>query len=96
MGAWRPLFRGAGNYEKWNPVNHVAAWKTPMLVIHGEKDFRIPYTQGIAAFTAAQRRGIESRLVVYPDENHWILKPKNSIQWYTQVLGWMDEHTKGK
>ncbi|ABQ67460.1 peptidase S9, prolyl oligopeptidase active site domain protein [Rhizorhabdus wittichii RW1] len=91
-----PYFEVPANYEKWNPVNHVAAWKTPMLVIHGEKDFRIPYTQGIAAFTAAQRRGIESRLVVYPDENHWILKPKNSIQWYTEVLGWMDEHTKGK
>lgn len=54
------------------------------------------YTQGIAAFTAAQRRGIESRLVVYPDENHWILKPKNSIQWYTEVLGWMDRHAKGE
>ncbi|MHA3794965.1 alpha/beta hydrolase family protein [Sphingomonas sp. YL-JM2C] len=91
-----PYFEVPANYEKWNPVNHVAAWKTPMLVLHGEKDFRIPYTQGIAAFTAAQRRGIESRLVVYPDENHWILKPKNSIQWYTEVLGWMDEHTKGK
>lgn len=91
-----PYYEVPANYEKWNPVNHVTAWKTPMLVLHGEKDFRIPYTQGIAAFTAAQRRGIESRLVVYPDENHWILKPKNSIQWYTEVLGWMDKHTKGE
>lgn len=91
-----PYFKVPQNYEKWNPVNHVADWKTPMLVIHGEKDFRIPYTQGIATFTAAQRRGIESRLVIYPDENHWILKPKNSIQWYTEVLGWMDKHTKGE
>ncbi|KQX19595.1 MULTISPECIES: dipeptidyl-peptidase 5 [unclassified Sphingomonas] len=91
-----PYYEVAANYEKWNPVNYVAKWKTPMLIIHGEKDFRIPYTQGIAAFTAAQRRGVESRLVVYPDENHWILKPKNSIQWYTEVLGWMDKHIKGK
>jgi dipeptidyl aminopeptidase/acylaminoacyl peptidase len=78
-------------FEKWNPVNHVAKWKTPMLVITGEKDFRIPYTQGIASFTALQRRGIPSRLLVMPDENHWVLKPKNSIQWYGEVFGWMDK-----
>ncbi|HXH00311.1 MAG TPA: S9 family peptidase [Sphingomicrobium sp.] len=77
-------------YERWNPVQHVAAWKTPMLVITGEKDFRIPYTQGLASFTALQRRGIPSKLVVFPDENHWVLKPKNSIQWYYEVFGWMD------
>jgi len=77
-------------YERWNPVNHVTAWKTPMLVITGEKDFRIPYTQGLASFTALQRRNIPSKLVVFPDENHWVLKPKNSIQWYDEVFGWMD------
>lgn len=77
-------------FERWNPVNHVAAWKTPQLVITGEKDFRIPYTQGLAAFTALQRRNIPSKLVVFPDENHWVLKPKNSMQWYGEVLGWMD------
>ena len=53
-------------FERWNPVNYVANWKTPMLVITGEKDFRIPYTQGIAAFTALQRRGIPSKLLVVP------------------------------
>jgi dipeptidyl aminopeptidase/acylaminoacyl peptidase len=79
-------------FEKWNPVNHVAAWKTPMLVITGENDFRIPYTQGIASFTALQRRDIPSRLVVFPDENHWVLKPKNSIQWYGEVFGWLDRY----
>jgi len=77
-------------YERWNPVNHVAKWKTPMLVITGEKDFRIPYTQGLASFTALQRRGIPSRLLVFPDENHWVLKPKNSIQWYDEVSGWLN------
>ncbi len=82
-------------FEKWNPVNYVDRWKTPMLVITGEKDFRIPYTQGIAAFTALQRRGIPSRLVVNPNENHWVLKPKNSRQWYHEVLGWMDKWTGG-
>ena len=81
-------------FEKWNPVNHVAKWKTPQLVITGEKDFRIPYTQGLAAFTALQRRDIPSRLVVFPDENHWVLKPKNSRQWYREVIGWMDQWTR--
>ncbi|MEG3084538.1 S9 family peptidase [Sphingomonas sp. PB2P12] len=80
-------------FEKWNPVNYVAKWKTPMLVITGEKDFRIPYTQGLATFTALQRRGISSRLLVNPGENHWVLKPKNSRQWYGEVLGWMGKWT---
>ncbi|QDP20009.1 alpha/beta hydrolase family protein [Sphingomonas xanthus] len=77
-------------YEKWNPVNYVTEWKTPMLVITGEKDFRIPYSQGLASFTALQRKGIPSRLLVFPDENHWVLKPKNSIQWYDEVFRWLD------
>lgn len=81
-------------FEQWNPVNHVAQWKTPMLVITSEKDFRIPYTQGIAAFTALQRRGVPSELLVFPDENHWVLKPKNSLQWHTTVLDWLDRQLK--
>lgn len=76
-------------FERWNPVNYVAAWKTPQLVITSENDFRIPYTQGLAAFTALQRRNIPSRLLIFPDENHWVLKPKNSIQWHDEVFGWM-------
>jgi dipeptidyl aminopeptidase/acylaminoacyl peptidase len=86
----RPYHEDPQAYEKWNPVHHVGAWKTPQLVITGEKDFRVPYTQGIAAFTALQRRGVESRLLVFPDENHWVLKPRNSMQWYGEVLGWLD------
>ena len=81
-------------YERWNPVLKVDAWKTPMLVIHGEKDFRIPYTQGLGAFTALQRRNVPSRLVMFPDENHWILKPRNSQQWYDEVLGWLGKWTR--
>jgi dipeptidyl aminopeptidase/acylaminoacyl peptidase len=80
-------------YERWNPVRYVQNWRTPMLVITGEKDFRVPYTQGIASFTALQRRGVPSRLLVFPDENHWVLKPKNSIQWYDEVMAWMDRWT---
>jgi dipeptidyl aminopeptidase/acylaminoacyl peptidase len=81
-------------FEKWNPVNHVAKWKTPMLVITSEKDFRIPYTQGIAAFTALQRRGVPSELLVFPDENHWVLKGANSVQWHQTVFNWLGSHLK--
>jgi dipeptidyl aminopeptidase/acylaminoacyl peptidase len=75
---------------KNDPVRFVDQWRTPTLVIHGEKDFRVPYTQGLGIFTALQRKGIPSRLLVFPDENHWILKPANSIQWHDEVLGWLD------
>ncbi|WP_338425730.1 S9 family peptidase [Sphingopyxis kveilinensis] len=80
--------------EKWNPVNHVAKWKTPMLVITGEKDFRIAYSQGLAAFTALQRRGVPSQLLVFPDENHWVLKGANSVQWHQTVFNWLDSYLK--
>ena len=84
-----PYYEAPEEFEKWNPVNYVKAWRTPQLVITSENDFRIPYTQGIAAFTALQRRNIPSRLLVFPDENHWVLKPRNSIQWYDEVFGWL-------
>ncbi len=81
-------------YEKFNPANFVARWRTPTLVIHGEQDFRIPYTQGLGVFTALQRRGIESRLLVFPNENHWVLKPADSLQWHHAVFEWLDAHLK--
>lgn len=82
-------------YEKHNPINYVQNWKTPMLVIHGALDFRVVETQGFATFNALQRRGIPSKLLYYPDENHWVLKPHNSIQWHDTVIGWLDQWTKG-
>jgi dipeptidyl aminopeptidase/acylaminoacyl peptidase len=81
-------------YEKHNPVNLVQNWKTPILVIHGGKDYRVVETEGFATFTAAQRRGIPSKLLYFPDENHWVLKPQNSILWHDTVLEWIDEWTK--
>jgi dipeptidyl aminopeptidase/acylaminoacyl peptidase len=89
-----PQFEKPGNYEKHNPVTHVSSWRTPMLVTHGQLDFRVPYAQGISTFTALQRRGIESRLLIFPDENHWILKPHNSLQWHQEVLDWLARWTK--
>jgi dipeptidyl aminopeptidase/acylaminoacyl peptidase len=87
-------FNVPDNYERFNPVNFVSKWKTPMLVVQGDLDFRIPTTQGLGTFTALQRRGIESKLMVFPDENHWVLKPGNSLLWHHTVLGWLDQHLK--
>jgi len=87
-----PYYLAPQIHEKFNPADHVNNWRTPMLVIHGALDYRVPYSQGLATFTALQRRGIPSRLVFFPDENHWILKPANSLQWHREVLGWLDQH----
>lgn len=80
------------NYEKFNPVNYVAKWRVPMLVVQGEKDYRVPVDQGLSTFTALQRKGIESKLLYFPDENHWVLKPQNSILWHDTVNAWLKQH----
>jgi dipeptidyl aminopeptidase/acylaminoacyl peptidase len=81
-------------YEKHNPVNFVKNWKTPTLVVHGALDFRVVETQGLGTFNALQRLGIPSKLLYFPDENHWVLKPANSILWHETVIGWLDEWVK--
>lgn len=85
-----PYFEDPEAHERFNPANHVENWQTPLLVIHGENDYRVPITHGIAAFTAAQRKGVPSRFLYFPDENHWVLSPANSIQWHREVLRWLD------
>jgi dipeptidyl aminopeptidase/acylaminoacyl peptidase len=80
------------NVEKFNPVNHVAKWRVPMLVVQGEKDYRVPVDQGLSTFTALQRKGIDSKLLYFPDENHWVLKPQNSILWHDTVNAWLKQH----
>jgi len=81
-------------YAKHNPVDFVKNWKTPTLVIHGAKDYRVVETGGFATFTALQRKGIPSRFLHFPDENHWVLKPQNSVLWHDTVLDWLDRWTK--
>jgi dipeptidyl aminopeptidase/acylaminoacyl peptidase len=81
-------------YSKHNPIEHVGKWKTPMLVIHGGQDFRVVETQGFATFNLLQRRGIPSKFLYFPNENHWVLKPANSIQWHNEVLAWIDRWAK--
>ncbi|WP_298442191.1 S9 family peptidase [uncultured Ferrimonas sp.] len=98
---WFPEYEFGGSYwdqpkryEQFNPVNFIENWKTPTLVIHGAKDYRVPLEQGLAAYTVLQRKGIESELLMFPDENHWILQKPNLVQWYDSVIDWMDRHTK--
>ena len=88
-----PEYLNPAAYAKHNPVDYVTKWRTPTLVIHGQLDYRVPYEQGLAVFTALQRLGVPSELLYFPDENHWVLKPSNSIQWYDDVLGWMNRWT---
>ena len=82
------------SYDRWNPAEHVENWKTPMLVVHGELDYRVPISEGLQTFTALQRQGIPSRFLYFPDENHWVLSPANSILWHDTVLEWLDRWTK--
>ncbi|AXI83777.1 S9 family peptidase [Xylella taiwanensis] len=85
-------WQNPAGYEQFNPVLHVDKWRVPMLVIHGQQDFRIPVEQGLAAFGALQRKGIESKFLYFPDENHWVLKSQNSIQWHDTVNAWLKKY----
>ncbi|MBA3395278.1 MAG: S9 family peptidase [Deltaproteobacteria bacterium] len=89
-----PPWENPAGYTKHNPIDFVKNWKTPTLVIHGALDFRVVDTQGMSTFTALQRKGVPSRFLHFPDENHWILKPQNSKVWHDEVLGWLDRWTK--
>ncbi len=87
-------YQNPAAYAKFNPMDLVANWRTPTLVIHGRLDYRVPYSQGLAVFTALQRRGVPSEFLFYPDENHWVLKPADRVQWYDTVIAWMNRWTK--
>jgi len=79
-------------FARWDPARATHGYKTPMLVIHGELDYRVPVTHGLELYGILKAKGVESRLVYYPDENHWILKPQNSLHWYGEFLGWLKRH----
>ncbi len=81
-------------YARWSPSNFVRNFKTPMLVIHSELDYRVPFGEGLQLFTALQRMGVESKMLMFPDEGHWVLKPQNSQLWHHTVLDWLDKHLK--
>jgi dipeptidyl aminopeptidase/acylaminoacyl peptidase len=79
------------SYAEFSPSNFVAKWDTPILIFHGEKDFRVPLEQGLQAFQAAQLQGIKSRLIVMQDENHWVLQPQNALIWQHEFDKWLTE-----
>jgi dipeptidyl aminopeptidase/acylaminoacyl peptidase len=98
---WFPMWEFGGMpwdnpevYDRWSPSKFVKEFKTPTLVIHGELDFRIPYSQGLALYTALQLQKVPSQLLIYPDEGHWVLKPQNSALWYKTFLDWTNNRTK--
>ncbi len=78
-------------YSQYNPIKYVTKWDTPILIIQGGKDYRVPIGQGQEAFQAAQLQGIKSRFVYFPEENHWVLKPQNAILWQREFFGWLKE-----
>jgi dipeptidyl aminopeptidase/acylaminoacyl peptidase len=98
---WFPLWEFKGMpwdnpemYEKWSPSYYVKEFKTPTLVFHGELDYRVPVDQGLQLFTSLQLQKVPSKIVLFPDEGHWVLKPQNSVLWYTQFLDWIGEWTR--
>jgi dipeptidyl aminopeptidase/acylaminoacyl peptidase len=98
---WFPLWEFGGTpwdrpeeYAKWSPSYYVKDFHTPTLVIAGELDFRVPYTQGLQLFTAVQLQKVPSKLLLFPDEGHWVLKPQNSLLWYKTFIDWIDSWAK--
>jgi dipeptidyl aminopeptidase/acylaminoacyl peptidase len=97
---WFPMWEFNGtpwdnpeSYAKWSPSFFAKDFHTPTLVINGEQDFRVPFTQGLQLYTALQLQKVPSKLLIFPDEGHWILKPQNSVLWYNTFLEWLGEWT---
>lgn len=86
----------ADEYRKFSPHQFAGNWRTPLLVIHGEKDFRVPVTQGMEAFTAAQVQGVASRFLYFPNEGHWVQSPQNSVLWGRVFFDWLDRYCQPK
>ena len=84
------------DYARFSPHRFIKNWKTPLLVIHGQKDFRVPVTQGMEAFTAAQVQGVKSRFLYFPNEGHWVLGPQNGVVWHRVFFNWLARDLKKK
>jgi len=82
----------AKDYRRFSPHNFVGGWSTPLLVVHGQRDFRVPVEQGIQAFTAAQLQGVPSRFLYFPDEGHWVLSPQNGVLWHRVFFDWLGRY----
>jgi dipeptidyl aminopeptidase/acylaminoacyl peptidase len=80
------------DWRRWDPAEHLDQWNTPELIIHSAKDFRIAIADGLSAFNVLQARGVESKFLTFPDENHWVIKPENSLVWHKVVLNWINHY----
>jgi dipeptidyl aminopeptidase/acylaminoacyl peptidase len=98
---WFPLWEFGGSQvsaaaratmEKWSPANFASRWSTPILIVHSENDFRVDMSEGYQAFTAARLRGVPAKFLYFPDEDHWVTKPRNRRLWWDTVLDWMDQY----
>ena len=78
-------------YNEFNPINMVSKWDTPILIIQGGKDYRVPIEQGLSAFQAAQMLGLKSKLLYFPEENHWVLNPQNALIWQNEFFKWLKD-----
>ena len=81
-------------YRQWNPLNFVEHWKTPMLIVHSQLDYRVDLSEGYQAFTAAKRMGVQAKFLYFPDEGHWVLRPRNRRIWWGTVLDWLEAYLK--
>ena len=84
------IWEDIGAMERWSPIRFASGMKTPMLVVHGERDYRVPIGQGLLVYGVLKAKGVPARLVYFPDENHWVLKPRNSLLWYREVHAWLE------
>lgn len=87
-----PVYSNRALYEKWSPLNFVSNWKTPMLIVHSQLDYRVDLSEGYQAFTAAKRMGVDAKFLYFPDEGHWVLRPRNRRIWWGTVLDWLEVH----
>jgi dipeptidyl aminopeptidase/acylaminoacyl peptidase len=90
LGAW--YWEDPEQIRRQSPSTHVAAMRTPTLVVHGALDYRVPDQQGLAYYNTLKARGVDARLLWFPDENHWILKPRNARLWHEEFFAWLDRH----
>jgi dipeptidyl aminopeptidase/acylaminoacyl peptidase len=90
-----PIWAENTTYSKWNPQNHLANFSTPQFVVHNSLDYRLPESDGLSLFNILQTKGIPSRFLNFPDENHWVLKPQNSLFWHSEIFNWINHWSKG-
>jgi dipeptidyl aminopeptidase/acylaminoacyl peptidase len=79
------------SFKEFNPITYVDKWDTPIMIVQGGKDYRVPIEQGLGAFQAAQLKGIKSKLLYLPEENHWVLQPQNALVWQREFFSWLKE-----